>query len=104
MQRLPAVLGSQGARKRKGEGGSPATGERGLMVGTAAIITARGGQGVETDGARTRGETKKNVGDVWKREGKEKKMTENDEEREKGVCWQGRCAGWGGRGKENYGN
>lgn len=77
MQRLPAVLGSQGARKRKGEGGSPATGERGLMVGTAAIITARGGQGVETDGARTRGETKKKC---WRCLEKGGKKEENDRE------------------------
>lgn len=46
MQRLPAVLRSEGSREREGEGGSHATGKRGRMLGTAAIVTGgeRGSQ------------------------------------------------------------
>lgn len=56
MQRLPAVLGSQGARERQGERRGPATGERRLVAGTAAIITARRRRRteVEKDGERSR--------------------------------------------------
>ena len=43
MQRLPAVLRSEGAREREGERGSHATGKRGRMLGTAAIVTGREG-------------------------------------------------------------
>lgn len=52
MQRLPAVLGSQGARERQGERRGPATGERRLVAGTAAIITARGRRRTEVEEGR----------------------------------------------------
>lgn len=60
MQRLPAVLGSQGARERQGEWRGPATGERRLVAGTAAIITAGGRRRteVEKNGRAKRGEEK----------------------------------------------
>lgn len=41
MQRLPAVLRSKGTRKREGEWGGHATGKRGWMLGTAAVVTGR---------------------------------------------------------------
>lgn len=41
MQRLPAVLRSKGARESEGERGCYATGKRGRMLGTAAIVTGR---------------------------------------------------------------
>ena len=43
MQRLPAILRSKGTRECKGEGGRHATGKRGWMLGTAAIVTGRKG-------------------------------------------------------------
>lgn len=58
MQRLPAVLGSQGARQRQGERRGPAAGERRLVAGPAAIVAAAGRRRteLEKDGGAERGE------------------------------------------------
>lgn len=41
MQRLPVVLQSQGTREGEREGGGHATGKRGRVLGTAAVVTGR---------------------------------------------------------------
>lgn len=58
MQRLSAVLGSQGARERQGERRGPSAGERRLVAGPAAIVAAAGRRRteVERNGGPERGE------------------------------------------------
>lgn len=92
MQRLPAVLRSEGTRERKGQGGSHATGKRGRMLGTAAIVTGRerivaqidGERGAEKE-ERGGGRRREMRGDVWRESKKEKIRMESEEEGEKGV-------------------
>lgn len=89
MQRLPAVLGSQGARERQGERRGPATGERRLVAGTAAIITARRRRRRRTEVGKDGEGRKERRGEMfWKRKN-------DDQERERE---------WGGkRAEENIG-
>lgn len=68
-QRLPAVLRSQGAREREGEGGSPPTGKRGRMLGTAAIVTAREGQRRRVNGGERTEGGRLEPGERWGRVG-----------------------------------
>jgi len=43
VQRLPAVLRSEGTREREGEWGGHATRKRGWVLGTAVIVTGKKG-------------------------------------------------------------
>lgn len=80
MQRLPAVLGSQGARERQGERRGPATGERRLVAGTAAIITARRRRRRRTEVEKDGEGRKERRGEMfWKR-----KNDDQERERESG--------------------
>lgn len=65
-QRLPAVLRSQGAGERQGQGGSPPTGKRRRVLGTAAIVTGGGGErGKKGHERRVNGGERVEPGERW---------------------------------------
>ena len=97
MQRLPAVLHGEGAREGEREGGGHATGKRGWVLGTAAVVTEEGR--ARATERLSEEENEKECGERGWRGGERAKEREGGREREgerwNGMAWRERE--WHGR-------